>query len=328
MRTSPTRRPVVPALMAPLASVALLLGCGMEHGNLPAEPAGSIAAHRGSAAAWSPWSEPVPVIEINTPAREQRAALSKNRLSLYFDSNREGGFGANDIWVTQRACLDCPWGEPLNLGSTINTAGFNEAAPALSRDGHWLFFNSNRTGGQGAGDIWASHRERVHDDFGWGPPVNLGPGVNTPGGESQASYFENEGGSPQLFFSRGSNIYVSEMLPDATWGTAVAVAELANFLGPSIHPNGLEIYVFETFKDHRIWHATRERVDLDAPWSEPIELVQFTPGEASVFQPSIHSLGRTETLLMGGFTAAGAQEIYVSTRTREAGPSDDDDDGN
>ena len=56
MRTSPTRRPVVPALMAPLASVALLLGCGMEHGNLPSEPAGSIAAHRGSAAEWSPWS--------------------------------------------------------------------------------------------------------------------------------------------------------------------------------------------------------------------------------------------------------------------------------
>jgi hypothetical protein len=47
MRTSPTRRPVVPALMALLASAALLLGCATEHGNLPSEPAFGIAADVG-----------------------------------------------------------------------------------------------------------------------------------------------------------------------------------------------------------------------------------------------------------------------------------------
>lgn len=307
MATSP------PGRLIPLAVLALL-SCGPDSADLPVEP-GAIAPQHASAA-WSAWSEPVPVAEINTPANDARAALSKDGLSLYFHSNRAGGFGANDIWVSQRACIDCPWDEPVNLGPAINTAAFNEAAPALSRDGHWLFFNSNRTGGQGGGDILASHREDGNDDLGWGPPVNLGLGVNTPAGESQASYFENEGGAPQLFFSRASSIYVSEKQADGTWGEAVEVNELANFSGPSIHPNGLEIYVFETFANHRIWHATRE--SLNTPWSAPVELSQLKPGIASVFQPFIHVHGRTETLFMGGVPALGDQGIYVSTRTRGA----------
>jgi hypothetical protein len=298
----------------PLGAAAALLSCGPDSADLPLE-LGAIAPQHASAA-WSAWSEPVPVSEINTPANEQRAALSKDGLSLYFHSNRAGGFGANDIWVSQRACIECPWDEPVNLGPTINTVAFNEAGPTLSRDAHWLFFNSNRTGGAGGGDIWTSYRPNVDDDFGWGAPVNLGPGVNTSAGESQASYFENAGGAPQLFFVRGS-IHVSEMQPDGTWGEAVAVAELANFDGPSIHPNGLEIYVFEVFKDHRIWRATRE--SLNAPWSAPVELGQLTAGIASVFQPFIHVHGRTETLFIGGVAALpGNLDIYVSTRTRGA----------
>ena len=79
--------------------------------------------------------------------------------------------------------------------------------------------------------------------------------------------------------------------------------ELANLGGPSIHPNGLEIYVFETFANHRIWHATRE--SLNTPWSAPVELSQLKPGTASVFQPFIHMHGRTETLFMGGVPALG-----------------------
>ncbi|HUG39110.1 MAG TPA: hypothetical protein VMM12_01430 [Longimicrobiales bacterium] len=279
------------------------------------------ASERGHAfplsadATWSSWSDPVPLAGINTDAAEQRAALSKRGLSLYFHSNRPGGLGANDLWVARRACFDCPWESPVNLGARVNTAESNEAGPALSRDEHWLFFGSNRAGGHGRGDIWVSYRENIHDDLGWGAPVNLGPGVNTSAGESQPSYFENEGGPPQLFFTRAGSIITSELQPDGTWGLATAVPSLANFSGPSVHPNGLEIYVFELFKDHRIWHATRDAPD--APWSAPTELVELTPGVASVFQPFIHAHAHTEMLFVGGIPAEGqAPDLYVSTRTR------------
>jgi hypothetical protein len=53
----------------------------------------------------------------------------------------------------------------MNLGETINT-GANERTPALSRDGHYLFFASDRPGGLGGLDIWLSWRASTHDLFG------------------------------------------------------------------------------------------------------------------------------------------------------------------
>lgn len=120
--------------------------------------ASMVAGQVAAAPEYSGWSAPVnlgPV--VNSPFSDQGPAVSKNGLSLYFTSTRPGGFGGFDIWVSQRASLDDPWGLPINLGPTINT-GFSEAVPALSRDGHLLFFNSNRPGGLGGVDLWVTWR--------------------------------------------------------------------------------------------------------------------------------------------------------------------------
>ena len=84
-----------------------------------------------------------------------------------------------------------PWGAPVNLGAPVNTS-FNERSPALSRDGHLLFFATDRPGGAGSLDIWVSWRAHTHDDFGWQPAVNLGAGVNGAAGDFGPSYFEND----------------------------------------------------------------------------------------------------------------------------------------
>jgi len=130
--------------------------------------------------AGSEWSEPVHLdAPINSPARELAARLSPDELSLYFGSDRAGGVGAFDIWVSRRACLECPWGEPVNLGPNINSPT-GDAAAALSPDGLLLFFSGGaREGGFGGEDIWVSRRTDPNDDLSWGPPVNLGPEVNT-----------------------------------------------------------------------------------------------------------------------------------------------------
>jgi Tol biopolymer transport system component len=131
-------------------------------------------------ATFSDWSPPVNLAPlVNSAFNEQRAAISRDNLSLYFISDRPGGLGSFDIWVSHRTSVDDPWGAPQDLGPNINTAGY-ESAPSFSPNGHWLFFGSNRPGGCGGFDIYASHRRDITDDFGWEPAVNLGCAINSP----------------------------------------------------------------------------------------------------------------------------------------------------
>ncbi len=151
---------------------------------------------------FSEWSPPVNLGPlVNTRFNEAGPALSKDGLSLYFQSNRmPGGYGGNDIWVSQRASRENAWGDPVNLGPTINTAA-NEDAPAFSRDGHTMFFNSDRLGSLGMRDIYIARRTHTDDDFGWEEPVNAGPGVNSTFMDAGPSYLENEeAGTPLLYF--------------------------------------------------------------------------------------------------------------------------------
>src|SRR5437667_9026461 len=186
-----------------------------------------------AAQGFSEWSPPVNLgPTVNSGFIDAGPALSKDGLSLYFNSNRPGGFGGNDIWVSQRASREDAWGEPVNLGPTINTAS-NEDVPSFSRDGHTMYFNSDRPGGCGLRDIYISRRANTHNDFGWEEAVNAGPGVNSAFIDAGASYLENEeAGTPLLYFGSSRpaglyDIYVSAQAADGSWGPAVLVPELS-----------------------------------------------------------------------------------------------------
>src|SRR5262245_26589540 len=98
---------------------------------------------------YSDWGTPVNLGgAINSAASDQHPALSKDGLSLYFTSDRPGGFGGLDLWVSQRESEEAPWGAPVNLGPTVNS-GATDMAPAFSPDGHHLYFHSDRPGGLG-----------------------------------------------------------------------------------------------------------------------------------------------------------------------------------
>jgi len=133
------------------------------------------------------WCQPVnlgPV--VNSSAGEVSPTISMDGLELYF-SNREavprpGTYGSADLWVTRRPTRNDPWGTPVNLGPTINTP-YREHFPVISADGLSLFFYSTRPSGYGGWDLYMTRRSSRSDP--WGPPVNLGPLVNSPGGESQ-----------------------------------------------------------------------------------------------------------------------------------------------
>src|SRR3989337_1832818 len=89
------------------------------------------SSNAGAAPTFSDWSAPVNLGPIvNSAFVDAGPAISKDGLSVYFNSVRPGGLGLFDIWVSQRATQDDPWGPPVNLGPTINT-GFTAAVPAL-----------------------------------------------------------------------------------------------------------------------------------------------------------------------------------------------------
>jgi hypothetical protein len=81
------------------------------------------------------------------------------------------------------------WSAPVNLSPVINSAS-NDQQPAISKDGLSLYFASNRPGGLGGFDMYASQRASV-DDL-WGLPVNLGPTLNTASNEGNPAFSRNE----------------------------------------------------------------------------------------------------------------------------------------
>jgi len=100
-------------------------------------------------AAEGDWAAPVNMgPAVNSSAFDGEACLSTDGLALFFCSNRSGGNGGSDMWVTTRPSQAAAWSPPVNLGPAINTSG-SEGLPSLSPDQKTLYFGSNKSGGFG-----------------------------------------------------------------------------------------------------------------------------------------------------------------------------------
>ncbi|HMG91744.1 MAG TPA: OmpA family protein [Chryseolinea sp.] len=121
------------------------------------------------------WTKPVALNKnINEPMSwETSAFLSDDGNQLYFSSNREGGLGNLDIYVSEMDPTG-DWGKANNLGPVINTIG-REDSPALDPDGTTLYFSSDGHPSMGGTDIFKSEFK----DGKWQKPVNLGYPINS-----------------------------------------------------------------------------------------------------------------------------------------------------
>ncbi len=320
-------RTVAIATRVPLASLALLLAC--EWQSQPAAPRLEAMSFAGSE-----WSEPVnlgPV--VNSSSNEQNATLARDGLSLYFSSNRPGGSGPLDIWVSQRACTDpedaaCAWEAPVILGPVINGSGA-DFAPNLSIDGHLLFFSSVRPDGFGGPDIYLSHRADPTDDFGWEPAVNLGPDVNTATADNAPMYLQSaEDGVTNLYFNRGMNalqqadIFAAAVTREGvTLGPAAPVSELnvpnANDAAVTVRVDGKELMFWSTrpggLGGADLWLSTRQTVHDS--WSPPVNLPAPLNSSSDDVTPSLSFDGRTLIFASNRPGGSGGNDIYMSTRT-------------
>ena len=142
-----------------------------------------VARRATASAAWNEPESLGPV--VNSPFTEGVPKLSRDGLTLFFSSDRPGGSGRRDIWVTSRATRAAPWTAPHNLGPAINGSG-NDWCPAISPDALLLIFQSDRPGGFGGDDFWLSTRTSTSAP--WSTAVHLGPALNTPADEVKAEF--------------------------------------------------------------------------------------------------------------------------------------------
>ncbi len=113
---------------------------------------------------------------VNSKRWDAQPSLSANGQAIYFASERAGGLGGRDIWVSYRN-ESGKWGVPQNLGDSINTAGADQA-PFIHPDGKTLYFMSDGHPGMGGGDLFFSKRLANGQ---WSKAKNLGYPINDEG---------------------------------------------------------------------------------------------------------------------------------------------------
>ena len=269
---------------------------------------------------------------FNTDAVEGCPFISRDGKKFFMASNRSGGEGGIDIWVSTRAHRDDPWGEPVNVGPPVNSEAA-DFCPTLARDGHTFYFVSTRDveGSCGGGDIYVT---RLRDDGRFDEPENLGCTVNSPYNEFSPFPMPESRTGPVLYFSstrprvgegsgEGGDIYMAEAR-NGVFGPAELVPGV-NSLADDGHPNvrrdGLEIFFYSRRTDlpgaqggPDIYRATR--ASTSDVWSTPMNLGADINSAASETRPSLSWDG---TRLYFGSSRAGSSDIHVTTRERAPG---------
>jgi hypothetical protein len=170
------------------------------------------------------WGAPVNLgPTVNNSASEGCPAISTDGLEIYFWSDRPGGSGNTDLWMATRATIEGDWSTPVNLGPTVNSSAAEECSDILAGSLS-LFLVSRRSGGAGSSDLWVTTRPAITEP--WGPPVNLGPAVNSSANDT----------GPVLS-ADGSTLYFSSSRPGGIgsgdlW--QVSISPVVDFNGDGI----------------------------------------------------------------------------------------------
>ena len=156
------------------------------------------------------WDEPLKFPEqINTSGWEPSACFSEDERTLYFSSNREGGFGGTDIWKVKKL-PNGSWALPQNMGKAINTP-YDEDSPFIHPDGKTLYFSSMGHKTMGGYDVFSSQYNDTLKQ--WSNARNIGYPISTAHDDIHftwsadantvffSSYRENEGYGGKDIFS-------------------------------------------------------------------------------------------------------------------------------
>ena len=185
------------------------------------------------------WSAPR-FVSFNSPANDFDPSFAPDGSGVYFFSNRDGGFGKDDIYFAPFDARTAGYGAATNLGATINSSG-EEWAPVVSPDGKRLMFASDGHGGRGKHDLFIAHRAGA----GWDRIENLAA-LNTPEEDFDATFLHDgvsvvytsgkfEGDAVALYVAefRDGHFLPRERLP----AEVNSKKQSAWTLGPSVSPH-------------------------------------------------------------------------------------------
>ena len=202
------------------------------------------------------WTRPINLgPNVNSKFWDSQPSLSADGRKLYFVSERPGGRGGRDIWVSQRDESDA-WESAVNLGPSINTSR-DEVSPFIHVNGQTLYFASKGYPGLGGYDLFYSE----FSNNVWSEPKNLGYPVNTP--QDQISLFVT---------TSGERAYYSL---DSYDQTGLPLSMIYYFdIPPEISVSNRSFYVKGTILDDETRQPLKARVELrDVNKNELISVV-------------------------------------------------------
>ena len=164
--------------------------------------------------------------DVNSPSWDSQPSLSPDGLMLFFASERPGGQGGTDLWMSSRA-YGGDFSRAVNLGRNINTTG-DEVAPNIAADNSTLYFSSDWHPGIGGQDVYRSKKSAG----GWTAPQHIGTPINSEWDDYFCSLRLN---SDDLYFAsnrpggRGDlDIYLAVPNPLPPGGVTTVVGQVSD----------------------------------------------------------------------------------------------------
>jgi Tol biopolymer transport system component len=228
-----------------------------------------------------PWEPPVNLAMVNSAVADGGPSLSADGHLLFFHSDRPGGHGGSDIWLSRRVNPndDFGWEPPVNVGEAVNTPA-SEFTPDYVQTGDFYVENA----GSAPANVAALY-------FGRGPDVS------------------------------NQDMYAAPLTRDGqTAGPAVLVSELnsnTNDASPTVRTDGKEILFWSLrpggFGNGDIWVSTRPTAH--DPWSTPENVGLLVNTSSTDARPNLSRSGRTLLFDSNRPGGQGNQDVWMSTRT-------------
>jgi hypothetical protein len=251
---------------------------------------------------------------VNSKYTDTHPVISADGQTLYFTSDRPGGFGKQDGWFSKKIAGE--WTKAVNMGPSFNTAD-NEGPDCFTADEQTMYFTCcDRPGGMGMCDICVTTREGDH----WTKPKNLGSPINTKYNESNASIAPD--GRTLYFIStrpggRGPHdIWYSNKDGQGNWMKPKNI-------GPVIGTRKNEINVFMYWDGRTLFfasdgHGGFGQADLfmsnlaDNGWTEPINLGPNINTAGDDVYLTIPASGNVAYFSAGRADSLGPENIYMA----------------